>query len=212
MQGNFQYLAGGVLAANGKIYFAPADARQVLSIDPDTQTVEMLGPEIQGNFKYLAGGVLAANGKIYFAPAGAHQVLSIDPDTQTVEMLGPEMQGQITLNGDTWIAGCTDVNVLDGLDILVEPSWQASLPALLLWILLALLALLLLHACILDRRFMRLWHDEHFFSDLTQASAVTHRRLRCWGQICKATSSILQVVCCLQMARSILPLLVPARS
>ena len=60
MQGNFKYLAGGVLAANSKIYFAPAGARQVLIIDPDTQTVEMLGPEMQGNFKYLASEVLAA--------------------------------------------------------------------------------------------------------------------------------------------------------
>ena len=46
-------LAG--LAASGKIYISPAGARQVLSIDRDTQTVEMLGPDMQGNFKYLAG-------------------------------------------------------------------------------------------------------------------------------------------------------------
>ena len=50
-----------------------------MSIDPETQTVEMLGPEMQDEYKYLAGGMLATNGKVYFAPLNAGQVLSIDP-------------------------------------------------------------------------------------------------------------------------------------
>ena len=41
-------LAAGVLAKNGKIYFAPCSAGQVLSIDPATGAVEMLGPELAG--------------------------------------------------------------------------------------------------------------------------------------------------------------------
>ena len=80
MQRRNKYRASGVLATNGKIYFAPRDAHQVLSIDPETQTVEMLEPRMwNSGLRYFAAGVLASNGKIYVAPCEARQVLSIDP-------------------------------------------------------------------------------------------------------------------------------------
>ena len=80
MQGGNKYSGRGVLASNGKIYFAPWHARQVLSIDAETQTVQMLAPDMQHpGDKYFAGGVLATNGKIYVAPSSERQVLSIDP-------------------------------------------------------------------------------------------------------------------------------------
>ena len=79
LEGEHKYYAGGVLAANGKIYCAPACAGQVLCIDAETHAVEMLGPELEGVIKYQAGGVLASNGKIYCAPCCAGRVLCIDP-------------------------------------------------------------------------------------------------------------------------------------
>ena len=34
LEGHFKFLAGGVLAGNGCIYFAPNNARQVLCVNP----------------------------------------------------------------------------------------------------------------------------------------------------------------------------------
>merc|ERR1719387_802355 len=86
-------LAGGVLAANGCMYFAPYNARQVLCVSPEAGTAEMMGPELEGDDKFLAGGVLAANGCVYFAPCDARQVLCVNPEAGTVEMMGPELVG-----------------------------------------------------------------------------------------------------------------------
>ena len=80
MKGESKYMSGGVLAANGKIYFAPFGAPQVRCIDPEAQTAETFGPKLDGPIKYSAVGVLAANGKIFFAPDRAAQVLCIDPE------------------------------------------------------------------------------------------------------------------------------------
>ena len=68
-----------IFAPHGKIYFAPFSARRVLSIDPQAQTTEMVGPELDGENKFSPGGLLAPNGMIYFAPFSAHRVLSIVP-------------------------------------------------------------------------------------------------------------------------------------
>ena len=76
--GSMRYGAGTV-GANGKIYFAPADAAQVLCIDPQEETVEMVGPEMGLGDSYVCAGTVGANGKIYFAPYGAAQVLCINP-------------------------------------------------------------------------------------------------------------------------------------
>ena len=74
-----QYVCGGTMGANGKIYFAPCEAAQVLCIDPQEETVEMVGPEMVGPMKYRTAGTVGANGQIYFAPYDAEQVLCIDP-------------------------------------------------------------------------------------------------------------------------------------
>eukprot|EP01051_Picozoa_sp_SAG22_P024038 SAG22_NODE_6479_length_849_cov_0.740000_1_plen_273_part_10 len=69
----------GVLAGNGKIYGIPANAEQVLIIDPSTDTADtssITGVSV-GN-KWV-GGVLAGNGKIYGMPTNAEQVLIITP-------------------------------------------------------------------------------------------------------------------------------------
>ena len=80
MKGIMKYhRTGGTVGANGKIYFAPCNAAQVLCIDPQEETVEMVGPEMVGTEKYEGAGTVGANGKIYFAPANAAQVLCINP-------------------------------------------------------------------------------------------------------------------------------------
>ena len=48
-------------------------------MDPDTQTVEEMGPPLHGDDKYFGDGVLAPNGRIYFAPYNAGKVLSCSP-------------------------------------------------------------------------------------------------------------------------------------
>ena len=77
LDGNSKFVASGVLAPNGCIYFAPCYAGQVLCVNPEAQTAEMIGPELDGELKFEASGVLAPNGCIYFAPHDAGQVLSV---------------------------------------------------------------------------------------------------------------------------------------
>ena len=42
--------AGGVLAPNGKIYFAPYDASQILELDPTTNTTQLVGSVYGGYY------------------------------------------------------------------------------------------------------------------------------------------------------------------
>ena len=71
-----KYSAGGVLARDGCIYFAPDNAGKVLRITTGG-AVELLEPEIEGLLKYSAGGVLAQDGCVHFAPYDAGRILSI---------------------------------------------------------------------------------------------------------------------------------------
>ena len=75
LSGKTQKWAGGVLAPNGKIYGIPANATQVLEIDPSNNTTSLFG-SLTGNGKW-AGGVLAPNGKIYGIPLNSTQILKI---------------------------------------------------------------------------------------------------------------------------------------
>ena len=87
-----KYGADQVRAENGKLYFAPNNACQALSIDTASEVVEMFGPAIRGYDKYYAAGVCAENGKIYFVPHCASHVLSIDSRSGAAELLNPEME------------------------------------------------------------------------------------------------------------------------
>mmetsp|Transcript_90500 Transcript_90500/g.251562 ORF Transcript_90500/g.251562 Transcript_90500/m.251562 type:complete len:105 (+) Transcript_90500:456-770(+) len=57
---------------------AGASTLQVLSVDPDGKTVDLLGSELGYGSNYFARGVLANNGQIYFAPFDASCVLCVD--------------------------------------------------------------------------------------------------------------------------------------
>lgn len=68
---------GGALGANGRIYGVPAEARQVLEIDPVTNTTTLIGPVFDNGNKWN-GGALGPDGVIYCAPFDATTVLRID--------------------------------------------------------------------------------------------------------------------------------------
>ena len=76
--GAYKYASGGVLGANNCIYWAPCDAKQVLSVNTETGDVKMLGQDISGDFRYRSGGVLGVNNCIYWAPDNAKQVLCVE--------------------------------------------------------------------------------------------------------------------------------------
>jgi hypothetical protein len=113
--------SGGVLAGNGKIYFTPRNAEEVLIIDPATDTYDrttMVG--LTGSRKWSGGGVLAGNGKIYLAPYDAEEVLIIDPATDTYDRTtmvgltgtGKWSGGVLAGNGKIYLAPYTAEEVL----------------------------------------------------------------------------------------------------
>mgnify|MGYP000889436384 CR=1 FL=1 len=76
--------AGGVLAANGKIYGIPATASGVLCIDPSTKSVSIFGNLDTTAWKYI-GGAVALNGMIYAASFHApYTFLKINPYTESI--------------------------------------------------------------------------------------------------------------------------------
>jgi len=78
------FYKGGVLAPNGKIYFVPSLADNILVLDPFTHdyTTIDISSQITGDDKYF-GGVLASNGIIYFVPYNANNIGVLDPSTHT---------------------------------------------------------------------------------------------------------------------------------
>ena len=76
--------AGGVLAANGKIYGIPASASGVLCIDPSTKSVSIFG-NLDTTAEKYAGGAVALNGMIYAAGYNAPYIfLKINPYTESI--------------------------------------------------------------------------------------------------------------------------------
>lgn len=75
---------GACLAANGRIYGITNGNRQVLEINPETDTYCLFGNLSSGSFKWSGCGI-GKNGMIYGYPRSANSVLIIDPVTQGVE-------------------------------------------------------------------------------------------------------------------------------
>ena len=80
--------SGGVLAPNGKIYFAPLNSTKILQLDPTTNTTTLIGSVYEGADQWY-GGVLAPNGKIYFAPLNSTQILEL-PDVNIPNVIGSD--------------------------------------------------------------------------------------------------------------------------
>jgi hypothetical protein len=90
--------SGGVLAPNGKIYFAPSNSTQILELNPTTNTTQLVGSVYSGSTKW-SGGVLAPNGKIYFAPYKVSQILELNPTTNTTQLVGSVYSGYLKWSG-----------------------------------------------------------------------------------------------------------------
>ena len=88
--------SGGVLAPNGKIYFAPYSATVGRIVDPANNSVTTYG-SFPGNEAYN-GGVLAPNGKIYFAPHNGTVGRIVDPTDNTVTTYG-SFPGSLAYDG-----------------------------------------------------------------------------------------------------------------
>jgi hypothetical protein len=87
LHGQTLYL-GGEVGVDGKIYCIPGHASRVLKIDPETDQVTLMGPELQSNgtkFKWLRG--VPIGDVIYGLPCHASEVLRIHVPTQTVSKL-----------------------------------------------------------------------------------------------------------------------------
>jgi len=84
---------GGVLGANGHIYFVPCCANRILRVDPATEAAEPVGPDLgaYGDEYKWDGGVLGANGHIYFVPCDAKRILRFNPATDAAEPVGPDL-------------------------------------------------------------------------------------------------------------------------
>jgi hypothetical protein len=78
-----------VLAPNGRIYFPPCIAQHVLVLDPSTNKLEYVGPELgaKAAIKYR-GAVLGLDGFVYGIPSGVPAVLQINPRSNEVTRFG----------------------------------------------------------------------------------------------------------------------------
>lgn len=107
--GSFNYI-GGRLATNGKIYLAPFFANQILEIDTNTLTTQLVGQSLSGSFKYQ-NVKLARNGNLYFTPRNATQVLELNTAIMTTQLVGSTdiaggkyISGEIGLNGKLYLS------------------------------------------------------------------------------------------------------------
>jgi len=82
---------GAQQGLDGCLYAIPANAPRVLKIDPKTDQVSLLGPELEpGLACKWYGGLRADNGDIWGIPYNASRLLRICPATQTVQLVGPD--------------------------------------------------------------------------------------------------------------------------
>jgi len=79
--------SGGTVAPNGNIYFAPHFATKIAKLNPTTDTVTLVGPDLGGASNKYVSGVLAPNGSIYFLPNRNGNILKVDPTTDTVTQI-----------------------------------------------------------------------------------------------------------------------------
>lgn len=83
---NGWYYHGGNLASNGWIYCIPANAPQVVKLNPSTDEVCVVGPVFEGPQKWY-GGIIGSDGCIYGIPHNAAAVLKIDPVSDEISLM-----------------------------------------------------------------------------------------------------------------------------
>ena len=77
-----QLYLGGEVGCDGRIWFIPGHANRVLVLDPVTDVVQLVGPELPGKFKWLRGVPIGEC--IYGLPCHADSVLRIHVPTETI--------------------------------------------------------------------------------------------------------------------------------
>lgn len=76
---------GGVLAPNGKLYYAPSDSSNVFVYDPYTKTYEEIKTEIESLSNNYRSCVCSHKGLIYSIPYEASDILVINPYKNEIE-------------------------------------------------------------------------------------------------------------------------------
>jgi hypothetical protein len=76
---------GGEVGSDGKIYYIPGHAPRVLQLDPDTDMLQQIGPELPGKFKWLRG--VPVGDCIYALPCHADSVLRIHVPTGEITQM-----------------------------------------------------------------------------------------------------------------------------
>jgi len=97
---------GGVLGFDGMIYAIPrtqgtSPTLQILQINPNTDTIALVGPDLSGTCTNDCWGqaAIAPNGRIYILPHFATVALEFDPVTMGVVMFGTLPGGVLQFSG-----------------------------------------------------------------------------------------------------------------
>lgn len=73
-----EFAIGGLLAANGKIYYCPGTTPdRVHEYTPETNTLTPIGPVLSGSGVQYAGCIMSLNGDIYGVPRNAEAIVKI---------------------------------------------------------------------------------------------------------------------------------------
>lgn len=83
LAGQTMYL-GSEVGADGKIYFIPGNATQVLVCETSTDRVSLVGPKFSGKLKWLRGVSVDGGKRIYGLPCHSDQVLRIDVENNSI--------------------------------------------------------------------------------------------------------------------------------
>ena len=98
----WKYHGGSISPHDGCIYAIPQSSRRVLRIDPVTEKVSFVGPDLVGRCKWYGGVVGNTDGAIYGIPQNAGGVLRIDASGAADNACGPgppESRVLVTVHG-----------------------------------------------------------------------------------------------------------------
>jgi len=82
---------GGIVGVDGCVYAPPYTAKGVLRVNPENDSVEVLGDFPVGEWKWHGGLLAKSTGVIYAFPAHSNEVLCIDTNVRPKDWDGEEM-------------------------------------------------------------------------------------------------------------------------
>lgn len=104
ISGSANYFSGA-LGFNGKIYFAPEDATNVLKLDPEDLSMNIIGGSLGSVVSKYRGLYHGPDGRLYGIPSSAQSVLKIDPVNDSVSTFG-----SLAATVGKWYGGCLSLN------------------------------------------------------------------------------------------------------